>query len=149
MRLLLACALVAAALPMAADTTAIGTAKVTIQPAPASVAHVDGAALDFGVIISSANVQTKTVDFSTKSLPDRFTFTKDLNELLAVTVDSTCTLTNSEQKVPLTATLTSLAFGNDETATQGMIFVGGTLTIPAWARKATYGGTYNLTVAYK
>ena len=149
MRLLLACALVAAALPMAADTTATGTAKVTIQPAPASVAHVDGAALNFGTITASADDQTKTVDFSTKSLPDRFEFTKDLNEILAFSVDSTCSLTNPVMKLPLTATLTSQASGNDETATSGILFVGGTLTVPAWTRKATYSGTYNVTVAYK
>jgi hypothetical protein len=154
MRLLLACALVAAALPMAAQTTsatASGKASVVILPADVSITHADARSLNFGTFNASGEVQTRTIDPpppTGSKVGDYFTFKKDKNEVAIITVAPNCTLTNPEQKVGLTSTLTYITAGNDEANTEGSISVGGTITIPAWTRKGLYAGTYDVTISY-
>jgi len=149
MRMLLTAALVAAALPMAADTTATGTAVATVVPAPATVTHVDGKTLNFGTITSSALAQNIDVP---PAKGDSFTFTKDHNETLQIsfapstdvinTGDATqvCKLINLNASLPLFT-------GSDSTA--GGFMVGGTLQVPSWIKKGDYSGTYTVTVGYK
>jgi len=150
MRMLLTCALVAAALPMVAQvptTTASGqgTAKVTIQAAAATLTHTDGRFLNFGTITASSLEQKITIGVDTKTTADAFSFTKDFNEIANIVVDPTCNVLGGATAD--TILLPSIS-GNTASSTSGAIAVGGTLTVPAWALKGSYTGHYNVTLSY-
>jgi hypothetical protein len=173
--MLITAALVVAALPMVAQSAivnaaATGKASVSILPADITISHVEGAFLNFGII--QAGPAAKTVAIATRQgAPvggvgakgaDHFTFTKDKNETASVHRDDTVTLSSLTNPTDhLTVTLDSAVpggmysgyEGSNATSrgggnTSGEIWVGGTLTIPAWTPKGDYTGTYQVTIQY-
>lgn len=148
MRMLLACALVA--LPMVADTTATGTAKATVQPAPATVTHDANGSLNFGLITSGPAVQNIVV---TPANGDKFEVTKDPNETLVILLPSAplpvTNTTDPTQVCTLKNLNTPGALFLSSASTSGVVMVGGTLDVPVWIKKGSYTGNYTVTVQYQ
>jgi len=153
MRMLLTAALLVAALPMAADpipgpaytVTGQGLITVNVLPAMATLKHEAGA-LNFGDVTSSGAVQTFTVAPRTAAA-DLFTFTKDYNEVADIKVDTKVSILGGTTGAVDTVLVHDIA-GNASGSTSGSISVGGTFTLPAYAKKFQSYMGYNVTLSY-
>jgi hypothetical protein len=153
MRTLLTCALVAAALPMAAQSVssanANGKATAVIQAAPAGLVW-DGKTLNFGVITASSTGSVITIAPGADNA-DSFTFTKDINEVGAIGLPTSITLAGASataNSVIIVDTFKASSPLNVAGETTGPISVGATIRVPAWAKKGTYAANYPVTFSY-